>query len=83
MKIKMELKAKEKPEWGMFLEEIRRIVDEQGKFVESLEMTLALIDLLDPVQARTQCCCLLINATISRFGFLKLVCDFWPAGHCM
>mgnify|MGYP003324086104 CR=1 FL=1 len=48
LKIRMKLKAAEKPEWKIFEQQLQTIVDEQNKFLETL---IAVCDLLDPVEA--------------------------------
>ena len=51
LKIKMILKAAEKPEWKIFEQQLQTIIDEQNKFLENLETLIAVCDMLDPVEA--------------------------------
>ena len=51
LKIKMNLKAAEKPEWKIFEQQLLTIIEEQSKFLENLETLIAVCDMLDPVEA--------------------------------
>ena len=51
LKIKMTLKAAEKPEWKIFEQQLLTIIEEQNKFLENLETLIAVCDMLDPVEA--------------------------------